>query len=206
MYDDLARTQETPLLERFVMTSILPSLLITSFLHASDVWGRREPPPRPVGICILCRQFCIQCAAFPVLETPIEERAPSFPDSRSPDVHVGIAGVLQVERDDEGARYWQSGDWGALPRVGGAAPEYPELLRGAGVEGRVVVEAVVDSLGRVEPRSLLVVAFTHPGFVTAVQRAAIAMRFEPFRVDGQAMRVRIMVPIDFRLRAGRLKA
>ncbi|HEV2672045.1 MAG TPA: energy transducer TonB, partial [Gemmatimonadales bacterium] len=44
-------------------------------------------------------------------------------------------------------------------------PTYPELLRQAGVQGKVVLEAVVDTTGRVLPLSISVVSATNPGFV-----------------------------------------
>ena len=47
----------------------------------------------------------------------------------------------------------------------GPLPQYPELLRQAGVEGRVMLEAVVDTTGRVNRDSVRVVSATHPEFV-----------------------------------------
>ena len=47
----------------------------------------------------------------------------------------------------------------------GPLPVYPDLLRQAGVQGRVVLEAVVDTTGRVLAASILVVSRTNPGFV-----------------------------------------
>jgi TonB family protein len=67
---------------------------------------------------------------------------------------------------------------------------------------RVVLAAVVDTLGRVEPGSLSVVSAAHPGFVASAQRALAASLFRPARINGRA--VRVHVPIDFRLRGGRL--
>jgi len=44
--------------------------------------------------------------------------------------------------------------------IAGFTPEYPDLLRQAGVEGTVVVEVVVDTAGHAEPGSLRVVRST----------------------------------------------
>jgi protein TonB len=84
--------------------------------------------------------------------------------------------------------------------LAGPLPAYPDLLRQAGIEGRVVLEVVVDTLGRVEPGSFVVVTARHPGFVAPAQRALAATLFRPARVHGRAVRVRVRVPIDFRLR------
>ena len=42
-------------------------------------------------------------------------------------------------------------------RLAGPAPVYPSILRQAEIEGEVIVEAIIDTLGRVEPLSLSVV-------------------------------------------------
>jgi len=82
---------------------------------------------------------------------------------------------------------------------------YPELLRQAGLQGRVVLEAVIDTVGRVERGSIVVVEAAHPAFVAPAQQSLLKSLFRPARVRGHAVRVRIRVPIDFVLRDGRLK-
>ena len=84
--------------------------------------------------------------------------------------------------------------------LAGPLPDYPEALRRAGVEGRVVLEAVVDTAGHVEPASLVAIAATHPGFVAPARRAVAATLFRPALVHGRAVRVRVRIPIEFTLR------
>ncbi|HEY3280442.1 MAG TPA: TonB family protein [Gemmatimonadales bacterium] len=81
--------------------------------------------------------------------------------------------------------------------LAGPVPAYPDLLRQAGLEGRVVLEAVVDTTGRVEPGSIAVVAATNPAFVAAAWRALAASLFRPGRMHGHAVRVRIRLPTSF---------
>ena len=90
-------------------------------------------------------------------------------------------------------------------RLAGPAPVYPDLLRQAGLQGRVVLEAVIDTLGRVERGSVVVVESAHPAFVAPAQQSLLKSLFRPARVRGKAVRVRVRVPIDFVLRDGRLK-
>jgi len=90
-------------------------------------------------------------------------------------------------------------------RLAGPAPAYPDLLRQAGLQGRVVLEAVIDTLGRVERGSVVVVESAHPAFVAPAQQSLLKSLFRPARVRGKAVRVRVRVPIDFVLRDGRLK-
>jgi TonB family protein len=87
--------------------------------------------------------------------------------------------------------------------LAGPVPAYPELLRQAGVQGRVVLEAVVDTTGHIEPGSWVVVGSAHPGLVAPAQQALAATLFRPARVAGVAVRVRVRIAIDFVLRGGR---
>jgi len=86
--------------------------------------------------------------------------------------------------------------------LAGRAPLYPELLRVAGIAGRVVVEAVIDTLGHAGA-ALRVVESSHHGFdapaLDYVRRAV----FRPGRVHGRPVRVLVRLPVDFRLTAGR---
>jgi protein TonB len=79
-------------------------------------------------------------------------------------------------------------------------PRYPQLLRDAGVEGVARLQFVIDTLGRVEPRSVKVVETTHPAFALAVQAALPHMRFAPARVGSHAVRQLVEFPLQFRLR------
>jgi TonB family protein len=80
--------------------------------------------------------------------------------------------------------------------------EYPELLRRAGIEkGRVVVQAIIDSTGHVEPSSVKVLESSHPGFDQAAKNFVLGAVFapgRPGRVDGRAVRALINVPVEFR--------
>jgi hypothetical protein len=67
-----------------------------------------------------------------------------------------------------------------------------------------MLEAVVDTLGHVEPGSIVVVATAHPGFVAPAQQALRASLFRPARVRGTAVRVRVRMTFDFVVRGGRL--
>ena len=78
-------------------------------------------------------------------------------------------------------------------------PQYPEQLSRAGVtEGRVVFRAVVDARGRVDPATVTVVSSSDPAFVPAAQRAALSCRYRPGLIGGQAVRVFVQIPFDFK--------
>jgi TonB family protein len=81
-------------------------------------------------------------------------------------------------------------------------PVYPDLLRQAGVQGRVVLEAIVDTTGRVLSQSIAVVSATNPGFVAPARQALQATLFRPARVAGKAVRMRVRIPYEFAIRNG----
>ena len=101
----------------------------------------------------------------------------------------------------------ESGVWSGLTEqaaelLSGPLPAYPELLRQAGVQGRVVLEAVVDTTGRVLVSSIRVIAATNPGFVVPARQALIAALFRPARLGGKPVAIRVRIPYDFTIRNG----
>jgi protein TonB len=85
----------------------------------------------------------------------------------------------------------------AVVAIPGAVPRYPDALRGAGVEGRVVARFVVDTAGRVEPGSVQIVSAAHPAFAEAVRRTLPALRFRAAEAGGRRVRQLVDMPFDF---------
>ena len=74
---------------------------------------------------------------------------------------------------------------------------YPDLLREAGVQGRVIVQAVLDTMGRAEPWSVKIIQSPNPGFDQPARNFVLGALFRAGRVQGHAVRVLVNVPIDF---------
>lgn len=90
-----------------------------------------------------------------------------------------------------------------LPRLLAAPrPEYPILLRDAGITGRVLLQAVIDTTGRVDPASVKVVQSPNPAFDNSSRRWILQALFRPARIRGRAVRVLVNMPLDFSV-AGR---
>ena len=77
--------------------------------------------------------------------------------------------------------------------------EYPPALQHAGLQGRVTVQAVIDTLGRAEPASLKVIARPNTAFDQSARDYVLHAVFRPARVKGRAVRVLIRVPVDYRI-------
>ncbi len=76
-------------------------------------------------------------------------------------------------------------------------PVYPLSMRRSGLRGDVLVEFVVNAEGRAE--NAVVVRTLNPAFNESALEAIRGFRFEPGRVDGRAVKTRMMQPISYSL-------
>ena len=76
---------------------------------------------------------------------------------------------------------------------------YPEQLRQAGIEGRVVIRLIVDATGHVESTAVTIISSANPGFNEAAKRMILGARYRPREIHGHATRVVLDQPIDFTL-------
>jgi len=79
------------------------------------------------------------------------------------------------------------------------AISYPDSLRRAGVEGRVMVQLVIDTLGLPDSGSIRAVSASRPEFVASAVAMARGMVFRPAVASGHKVRVLVQIPIDFTL-------
>jgi protein TonB len=82
-------------------------------------------------------------------------------------------------------------------REGSPVPVYPEHLRDMGLLGEVMVQYVVDTLGRYEEGSMVVLGSTHEAFTTAVRTALPRMRFHPAEVGDRKVKMLVQQPFMF---------
>ncbi len=84
--------------------------------------------------------------------------------------------------------------------LSGPKLQYPALLRQAQIQGRVLIQAIIDTLGRAEPNSVKVLQSPNPGFDQSAKSYVLNALFRPARVHGRAVRVLLQIPVDFKLR------
>lgn len=84
-------------------------------------------------------------------------------------------------------------------RLSAPFTRYPDELRRSQIEGSVVVEARIDSTGRVETGSLRIVETSDPRFDEAAKEYVTNSRYRPARVDGRRVAMSIRVPVKFDL-------
>lgn len=77
-------------------------------------------------------------------------------------------------------------------------PAYPPLLQQAGISGTVLIQAVVDTLGRIDPNDQFrILSSDHRGFERPAREAILRCRFRPGKVRGRPVRVLINQPYSF---------
>jgi len=81
-------------------------------------------------------------------------------------------------------------------------PEYPELAKKAGIEGRVVISVVVDEEGKVI--SAEIVSSTNSIFNESALKAAYEYKFSPAMMKDKKVKVRVLIPFNFVIRKWRL--
>lgn len=154
--------------------------------------GEDRPPAPPVPGPI--------SVDVPPLPLPVVPGVPAVPLT----IPAGAAPATVVVSDP-----WGTGAGEPLPvwlvqeppvLLSAPSPVYPSRLRAAGVEGLVVVQLVVDTLGRAEPGTVQVVQHAEVGFEAAAVAMVRAARFRPARVWGRGVRVLVRVPVAFRVR------
>jgi len=78
-------------------------------------------------------------------------------------------------------------------------PRFPEALRARGQNGRIVVQFVVDTLGRAEMSEFKVVDATDAQLADPVRAVLPRFRFTPGEAGGHKVRTMVALPFDFTL-------
>jgi periplasmic protein TonB len=81
--------------------------------------------------------------------------------------------------------------------LSGPPLRYPDRLRKNGITGRVIVQLIIDTSGRAEPKSIVIIATPDPGFDESAREYVRGARFRPGKIGGKAVRTRVILPIDF---------
>lgn len=145
------------------------------------------PPPRPpVPVEVpndeVIEEDILDLDAELNLDAPMELPPPPPPAEEEPDIFV------VVEK---------------RPEIKGGMKElykyikYPEIARKAGIEGRVILEFVVDERGRVS--NIKVLRSVGGGLDEAAMDAVQKVKFTPGMQRGRPVKVRYTLPVTFKL-------
>ena len=178
------------------------------------IWRHPTPPAAPAGPVAPAsppRAPIVRPILIPPVETPpalpaIDFAAPPLRDDRytitvvHPDAPLrGGPGALGFAARDT-VYTERAVDKPALQISGVGVPEYPDLLRAAGVDGTVLASFVVDTIGRAEVGTLRIRSASRPEFAESVRRALPHMRFLAAEAEGRRVRQLVELPFVFAIR------
>jgi len=119
-----------------------------------------------------------------LIEVPVE-----FSAASQPAITLHIAGDVYGEAEVQERPHLTSG-----PTL-----TYPAPLLLSRISGRVIIEAVIDTTGRIEDATVRVIESSDARFNQAAKDYVRAARFTPGRIAGRAVRVRFEMPVEFKL-------
>lgn len=214
MFDILASERETGPLGGGVASALVHAALISGAVLLTLQTRVVAPPRQPVvpltwyvPLAAGLPGMAPPLAGTPLLALPGVVPAVIPPPSTAPFDPARFAGhapgpvTLALPRTSPPAGDVYAERWVEDPPelIAHPAARYPEVLRRAGVAGRVVVEAVIDTAGRVEPGTVRVVTSSNPLFDAPAREVVAGSRYRPGRVDGRPVRVRVTVPVAFQV-------
>jgi TonB family protein len=88
--------------------------------------------------------------------------------------------------------------------MGSPQPRYPESLKARNVEGEVLMQFVVDTMGRADTSSFKVLRSTHEAFTRAVLTVLPTMRFYPAEIAGRKVKQMVQQPFTFAIAHSRM--
>ena len=172
----------------------------TALVYLPQEPQHETPPPPELQVPLKGFQTVEVPATIPTAIPPVDLQEHFDPKDFS---GVGVeGGTATGVTPPSGDQVYSTLEVDQPPALLSAPPldrDYPTLLRQAGITGRVVIEAVIDTTGKAELTSIEVVQTPHPGFNEAAKRWMTRALFRPARKDGKAVRVLVRQAIDYSL-------
>jgi periplasmic protein TonB len=106
-------------------------------------------------------------------------------------------GLLDLTADEVPHDAEWSGTELLMRIVSSKKPRYPESLRAAGIDGRVLVRFTVDTTGAVDMKSLTILSSTHDLFTRSVRDVLPSFRFKPAELRGKRVPSLAEMPFEF---------
>jgi len=132
---------------------------------------------------------------------PVDSRTPAIPiDSLFASSGVGNVGkpaATSASASSDDPMSASQVDKPALPRDGNPIPKYPSVLESSRIEGRVLVQFVVDTLGGVDMSTLRVLESSNELFVRAFAETLHKLRFYPAEAGGRKVKQVVQLPLKF---------
>jgi protein TonB len=199
--------------------SIAPPPVVIEVIVPVDLPSSGGPPPRPASpragraaAPLPTPPMRDPVPVKPVGEEPVAQASPppwaGFDFDLGPGVAGPGAGLGAGRGTGDGSGPGEGPGQGEPMELSGSVeppallvrvePSYPQVARAAGIQGRVVLRAVVGTDGSVE--RVQVVSSPHPLLAQAAEDAVMGWRYRPATWHGRPVRVWFTVRVDFVLR------
>ena len=85
----------------------------------------------------------------------------------------------------------------ALPREGNPNPKYPSMLENSRVEGEVLAQFVVDTLGKADMGTFKVLSASNELFASSLKSTLPSWKFYPAEAGGHKVKQIVQLPLKF---------
>jgi len=157
------------------------------------------PPPPELQVPLKGFQTVTMPTILPAAIPPVNLQEHFDPKDFS---GVGVEGGVATGVEPSTDQVYSVGQVDQPPALLSAPPldrDYPVLLQQAGISGRVVIEAIIDTTGRADSASIRVIQTVHPGFTAPAKRWMARALFRPARNNGRPVRVLVTQALDYTL-------
>jgi protein TonB len=173
--------------------------------HAPSQPIPRRSPQNPERLPGLPRSPITLPREVPSKLPPIESSTTITDDrglfgSSSPDDGLATGSRAECYADCGGMPYTLSAnevEKPATPRNGNPSPKYPSLLESSRVEGVVLVQFVVDTLGVADMSTFKVLDATNELFAESTRASLAKWRFSPAEAGGRKVKQIVQLPLRF---------
>jgi protein TonB len=165
----------------------VPEIMVEDIPQTEQI--KRPPPPARPQVAVPSENEDIpEDETIETTELDLSELPPPPPPPKEDDAAAGI--FVAYDEPPE-----PIGGFAAIQKN----LKYPEIARKAGIEGTVFVEAIIDESGTVV-QTAIVKSLGHSGCDEAAIAAIRSVKWKPARQRDKAVKVRISIPVKFRLK------
>jgi TonB family protein len=176
------------------------AVAILPFFHRSHLLQRLALLTKEVSMSRLRLAFAAAgCATALLLCGAVASRAfPLLGQDGAPGAAAQVKGADAAKPPAPGSKTYTTEDGVKEPKIlTKVPPAYPQEMRDKGIQGVVVIEAVIDEEGK--PWSLTVVKSDNEGFNASALEAVKQWRWEPPTLNGKPVSLRWTLTLNFKL-------
>ncbi len=152
-------------------------------------------PPPPKGVQVLTAPINIPTK---IPDVDLSKAVTNEADFSGKGVEGGVAkGVVGGKGPTDQPYFAFQVEKPVLALESNPRPRYPSMLQDAHIEGEVLVQFVVDTVGRAEMSTLKILKSTNDLFTASVRNVLPEMKFYPAETGGRKVQQVVQMPFSF---------